>query len=242
MLLKFCNTVRTSSTILLPIFHPQRAHPPPCFWRRFQLDRSVCRQALSFLPKNLDEATCRESLGLEGTSWEPKNKRSAAPAGPPSKLRPSQMWEIWALHFWGAEKKKKNHPAEWQNTQSRDSLTKLALLEGTQKVEGQKEREKERQEGRKSNASSAVPVDWVWWGSACSSFTPIVSQGGLFVSLDCSLLYKSLLKCYCMNLGTVEMEMYSSITHYCRIMEMKRNNGMINKLSGFLCLNKLKTL
>lgn len=179
------------------MFHHSAAHipapaPPPCFWQRFQLDRSVCRQSLSFLPKNLDEATCRESLGLEGASWEPKNKRSAAPAGPPSKLRPSQMWEIWALHFWGAEKKKekeeKKNPGEWQNTQSRDSLTKLALLEGTQKVEGQKEGEKERQEGRKSNASSAVPVDWVWWGSACSSFTSIVSRGGLFVSLCCSLL------------------------------------------------------
>lgn len=59
------------------------------------------------------------------------------------------------------EEEKKN-PAEWQNTQSRERRTKLALLEGTQKVEGQKEGEKERQEnGRKSNASSAVPVDWV---------------------------------------------------------------------------------
>ncbi|KAK2846156.1 hypothetical protein Q7C36_011010 [Tachysurus vachellii] len=52
----------------------------------------------------------------------------------------------------GEEKK---HPVEWQNTQSRERLTKLALLEGTQKVEGQKEGEKERQ---KKGGRAMLPV------------------------------------------------------------------------------------
>lgn len=183
-----------SAAHIPPPAAPVRTHPPPCFWQRFQLDRSVCRQSLSFLPKNLDEATCWESLGLEGTSWELKNKRSAAPAGPPSKLRPSQMWEIWALHFWGARKGKKKQP-NGKTRKAETASQSWPCWRALRRWRGRKEGEKERQEGRKSNVSSGVPVDWVWWGSACSSFTPIVSQGGLFVVLYCSLLFKSRLKC-----------------------------------------------
>lgn len=137
------------------MFHHSAAHipapaPPPCFWQRFQLDRSVCRQSLSFLPKNLDEATCRESLGLEGASWEPKNKRSAAPAGPPSKLRPSQMWEIWALHFWGAEKKKekeKKKPSRMAKHAKQRQPHKAGLVGGHSEGGGA-ERGRERKTGR----------------------------------------------------------------------------------------------
>lgn len=140
------------------MFHHSAAHipapaPPPCFWQRFQLDRSVCRQSLSFLPKNLDEATCRESLGLEGASWEPKNKRSAAPAGPPSKLRPSQMWEIWALHFWGAEKKKEKEEKKTQaNGKTRKAETasqSWPCWRALRRWRGRKrERKKDRKGGR----------------------------------------------------------------------------------------------